>query len=68
VYAILKRVRDRGTEHEGAQKTDGSHGIIPTIPVARAIAGVAAGRDELLERAREVVSADPAPAPGGSAQ
>jgi C-terminal processing protease CtpA/Prc len=45
-------------------KFDGSPlfgvGVIPTIPVQRTIAGVAAGRDELLERAFEAVSGQPA--------
>jgi hypothetical protein len=31
-------------------------GIQPTVPVSRTIQGVAAGRDELLEKAIEVVS------------
>jgi hypothetical protein len=42
------------------QKHDGSRhhgvGILPTVPVSRTYEGVAAGRDELLERAIEVVS------------
>lgn len=42
------------------QKHDGSQhhgvGILPTVPVTRTYAGVAAGRDELLEKAIEVVS------------
>lgn len=42
------------------QKHDGSQhhgvGILPTVPVARTYDGVAAGRDELLEKAIEVVS------------
>ncbi len=42
------------------QKHDGSRhhgvGILPIVPVTRTYAGVAAGRDELLERAIEVVS------------
>jgi C-terminal processing protease CtpA/Prc len=41
-------------------KNDGSRlfgvGIQPTVPVSRTLAGVAAGRDEPLERAIEVVS------------
>ncbi len=41
-------------------KQDGSQlqgvGVLPTVPVSRTLAGVAAGRDELLERAIEVVS------------
>lgn len=45
-------------------KFDGSPlfavGITPTIPAERTISGAAARRDELLERALEVVSAEPA--------
>ena len=40
-------------------KSDGSRfhliGIQPTIPVSRTIAGVAAGRDEVLEKALDYV-------------
>jgi C-terminal processing protease CtpA/Prc len=47
-------------------KFDGSPlfgvGVLPTIPAHRTIAGVASGRDELLERAFEVVSGQPATA------
>jgi C-terminal processing protease CtpA/Prc len=43
-----------------ALKQDGSPiqgvGVLPTVPVARTIAGVTAGRDELLEKAIEIVS------------
>ena len=42
------------------RKKDGSRhhgvGIKPTVPVARTLAGVTAGRDELLEKGIEVVS------------
>jgi hypothetical protein len=42
------------------RKKDGSPhhgvGILPTVPVGRTLAGVLAGRDELLEKAIEVVS------------
>ena len=42
------------------RKKDGSPhhgvGIKPTVPVARTLAGVIAGRDELLEKGIEVVS------------
>lgn len=37
-------------------------GILPTIPVARTVAGIRAGRDEQLERAFERVSGQPADA------
>jgi hypothetical protein len=30
-------------------------GVLPTVPVRRTVAGVAAGRDELLEKALEVI-------------
>jgi hypothetical protein len=40
-------------------KHDGSRhhtiGVLPTVPVRRTVAGVAAGRDELLEKALEVI-------------
>ena len=41
-------------KHDGSQQ----HliGIQPTVPVERTIRGVAEGRDELLEKAAEVVS------------
>jgi hypothetical protein len=51
------RVRFTGTK---VLKHDGSRlhgvGVLPTVPVARTLAGVAAGRDELLDRAIEIVS------------
>lgn len=44
----------RVVKHDGSQH----HlvGILPTIPMTRTIAGVRAGRDELLERALEVIA------------
>ena len=42
----------------------GDHGvgIVPTVPVSRTVAGVAAGRDEILEKAVEIVGGtDPRP-------
>jgi hypothetical protein len=51
------RARFTGTK---VLKHDGSRlhgvGVLPTVPVARTRAGVAAGRDELLDRAIEIVS------------
>jgi C-terminal processing protease CtpA/Prc len=51
------RARFTGTK---VIKSDGSRlhgvGVLPTAPVARTLAGVAAGRDELLERAIDLVS------------
>lgn len=51
-YAVsftgMKVLKHDGSRHHGV-------GIRPTIPVARTPAGIAAGRDELLERAVEAV-------------
>ncbi|MHC4470261.1 MAG: S41 family peptidase [Planctomycetota bacterium] len=44
----MKVLKHDGSRHHGV-------GILPTIPVSRTRAGVAAGRDELLERALEAV-------------
>ena len=43
-------------KHDGSQHH--TIGILPTVPCRRTIAGVAAGRDELLEKALEVVKRD----------
>ena len=43
------------TNYDGSELS--GHGIQPTVPVARSIAGVAAGRDEVLEAALMLVSA-----------
>jgi hypothetical protein len=40
-----------GSRHHGV-------GIRPTVPVERTIKGIAAGRDEFLEKAIEIVSAE----------
>lgn len=45
----MKVLKHDGSRHHGV-------GILPTIPVKRTRAGVAEGKDELLERAIEVVS------------
>jgi C-terminal processing protease CtpA/Prc len=45
----MRVLKHDGSRHHGV-------GILPTIPVQRTRAGVAAGRDELLEKAIEVVS------------
>lgn len=42
------------TNHDGSALS--GHGVQPTVPVARTLAGVAAGRDEVLERAIETVA------------
>ncbi|HEY2289326.1 MAG TPA: S41 family peptidase [Thermoanaerobaculia bacterium] len=49
VWTGMKVTKHDGSPHHGV-------GIQPTVPVARTIQGVAAGRDELLEKAIEVVS------------
>jgi len=43
-------------KHDGSQHH--TIGILPTIPCHRTIAGVAAGRDEFLEKALEVINRD----------
>jgi C-terminal processing protease CtpA/Prc len=45
----MKVLKHDGSQHHGV-------GIQPTVPASRTLKGVAAGRDELLERAIEVVS------------
>ncbi len=52
----LKVLKHDGSRHHGV-------GIQPTVPVAPTIAGVAAGRDEVLERAIEVAQAPERKAP-----
>lgn len=49
VWTGMKVLKHDGSQHHGV-------GIQPTVPVSRTIQGVAAGRDELLEKAIEVVS------------
>jgi len=44
----MKVLKHDGSQHHGI-------GILPTVPVSRTRAGVAAGRDELLERALELL-------------
>lgn len=48
IFTGMKVVRHDGTTHHGV-------GIHPTVPVDRTVAGVAAGRDEVLEKAIKVV-------------
>ena len=45
----MRVLKHDGSQHHGV-------GIQPTVPVSRTIAGIAAGRDELLERAVAVVT------------
>jgi C-terminal processing protease CtpA/Prc len=49
VWTGMKVLKQDGSRHHGV-------GIQPTVPVSRTIRGVAEKRDELLERAIEVVS------------
>ena len=48
----MKVTKHDGTRHHGV-------GIKPTIPVTRTQAGVAAGRDEVLERAIATLRINP---------
>ena len=45
----LRVLKHDGSPHHGV-------GILPTVPVSRTIAGVAAGKDELLERAIDLLT------------
>jgi hypothetical protein len=45
----MQVLKHDGSRHHGV-------GILPTVPVSRTIPGVAAERDEMLQRAIEVVS------------
>jgi C-terminal processing protease CtpA/Prc len=49
VWTGMKVLKHDGSRHHGL-------GIQPTVPVVRTIKGVAQGRDEVLERALEIVS------------
>jgi C-terminal processing protease CtpA/Prc len=51
-FTGMKVLKHDGSRHHGV-------GIHPNIPVSRTIAGLAAGRDEALEKAIEVVSQHP---------
>lgn len=50
IFTGMRVLKHDGSRHHGV-------GIRPTVPVSRTVAGIRAGRDELLERAIEVVSA-----------
>jgi C-terminal processing protease CtpA/Prc len=52
VWTGMKVLKHDGSQHHGI-------GILPTVPVSRTIQGVAAGRDEQLERAIEIVKQAP---------
>jgi len=47
-FTGMKVLKHDGSQHHGI-------GILPTVPVSRTRAGVAAGRDEILERALELL-------------
>lgn len=47
-FTGMKVLKHDGSQHHGI-------GILPTVPVHRTIAGIAAGKDEMLEKALEVV-------------
>jgi C-terminal processing protease CtpA/Prc len=51
IWTGMKVLKHDGSRHHGI-------GIQPTIPVSRTVAGVARGRDELLEKAVEAVKPD----------
>jgi C-terminal processing protease CtpA/Prc len=53
VWTGMKVLKHDGSRHHGV-------GIRPTVPVSRTLRGIAEGRDELLERAIEVVRISPA--------
>ena len=44
----MQVLKHDGSRHHGV-------GILPTVPVSRTLSGIAAGRDEILERAMELV-------------
>jgi C-terminal processing protease CtpA/Prc len=48
IWTGMKVLKHDGSRHHGI-------GIQPTIPVSRTVAGIARGRDELLEKAIEAV-------------
>lgn len=57
MYTGMQVLKQDGSRHHGV-------GILPTVPCGRTIEGIAAGRDEVLEKAVEVVKAkltSPAP-------
>jgi C-terminal processing protease CtpA/Prc len=49
IFTGMKVLKHDGSRHHGV-------GIIPTVPTTRTVKGVAGGRDELLEKAVEVVA------------
>jgi C-terminal processing protease CtpA/Prc len=49
IWTGMKVLKHDGSRHHGV-------GIQPTVPVARTIKGITEGRDEVLERAMEILS------------
>jgi len=56
VWTGMRVLKQDGSRHHGV-------GILPTVPVSRTIDGVAQGRDELLERAVELLKTAPRSGP-----
>lgn len=56
MWTGMKVLRHDGTPHHGV-------GVRPTVPIEPTIAGIAAGRDEVLEKAVEIATRADAPAP-----
>lgn len=55
VFTGMKVLKHDGSRHHGV-------GILPTVPASRTVKGIAEGRDELLEKAIEIVGGeDPGP-------
>lgn len=50
IFTGMKVLKHDGSVHHGV-------GILPTVPAHRTISGVTAGKDELLEKALEVIAA-----------
>jgi len=48
VFTGMKVIKHDGSQHHGV-------GILPTVPVKKTIAGVTAGKDEMLDKAIEIV-------------
>jgi hypothetical protein len=44
----MKALKRDGSRHHGV-------GVLPTVPVGRTIKGIAEGRDEVLERALDLI-------------
>ncbi len=51
IFTGMKVLKHDGSRHHGV-------GILPTVPISRTVKGVAEGKDELLEKAIEVVEGE----------